>query len=228
MHWLAVDDEADADAGADCDVRARRALVAQPLHVEELGERRRVHVRVELAWRRWANGAKRAKHVRVLPAGLGRRRDVAERRTVRVQVDRPKRGHAQRIVGPRAKPLAALSERLRRRGRGKLGTLHNVGGLVVRDGDHEGRAAALDGSELEHHFGKCCGGRRRSSSWGDSYAIGASLVAKHYARASSADHESNLSAALGASRTFSRSKRLSFFFHFSNGQSPSSASRAWR
>ena len=118
---------------------------------KELGERRRVDVSVEEDRRRRVDGAQRAEDVGVLPAGLGRRRDVPVRRARRVQVHRPEGGDAQRVVAARLQPRTALADRLSRASGLELGTLDDVSRVIVRDGDDEGGAAALAGCEHGGH-----------------------------------------------------------------------------
>ena len=98
---------------------------------------RRVDVGVKEDGRRRVDGAQRAEDVGVLPAGLGRRRDVPVRRARRVQVHRTEGRNAQRVVPARLQPRCG----------GRRGGAARVSGAaaVARSGASSGARATVAG-----------------------------------------------------------------------------------
>ena len=112
---LAVNDESDADASAHSDVSERRDVRAV-LAVPQLADGGSVDVGVKADRHARKRGAQRAQHVGVVPARLGRRRDVTVRRRCARQIERSKARHADGARTARQLPHR-LDHGAQRRGR---------------------------------------------------------------------------------------------------------------
>ena len=120
MKNAAVDDRAAADARADGEIKK----VGQVLRRAPAGlaQRGRVHVGVKTN-RHAQRIAHRARQIVILPAGLRRGGDIAERKRGAVQIDRPKRTDPHRLqfaAGFLAQKFNGDGQRGLGRGRGKL------------------------------------------------------------------------------------------------------------
>ena len=96
-----------------------------------------VDVGVKEDGRRGVDGAQRAEDIGVLPARLGRRRDVPVRRARRVQVHRPEGGDAESVVAARLQPRCG----------GRIGGAARVSGVaaVARVGANSGAPPPVAG-----------------------------------------------------------------------------------
>mmetsp|Transcript_56984 Transcript_56984/g.128852 ORF Transcript_56984/g.128852 Transcript_56984/m.128852 type:complete len:235 (-) Transcript_56984:7-711(-) len=153
LHRAPIDHQAHAQACAHRDVGARGLPWAS--EVLELFQCRRIDVGIEGAGQPWVGCPEGAHHIDVLPTNLGRRRDVAPRRTTCFQVHRPEASDAEGVIAPSFQPIRHLGQDLRRvAARRPLGPLYNARGRPCGKGSHPRRAASLH-SCVGRHGRKC-------------------------------------------------------------------------